>query len=365
MASKHVFEADVLRAVAIMIIIFHHAYDFFYHETIASTLIGSVNEFLGNIGLGVFFFISGYLLYHHHPKIASRRDIIHFYKKRILRLYPLYLAALIVSLFCFGYLHLSMFNSIELGVDQVIVFFLGMQSLTDLSFMNYWFVSVILVYYFLYPIIVGVSKKTGDIALISLCIAAVALFVYVVSRNIDYRIFYFFMVFASGIIARRVEVFEQGKIEKYIPLLLVFVLSALAVEALILNRDNFVVGRYIKNVIQLASAASYNIIMISLCLLFFWMVSKYGSLGWSEKLYLPQISFGSYAAYLFDMICFATVYEFVQFFSIGGDMLNTITLVVGFPMVLVVGFIVQKMENKVKQLLNSRMLYGPRRTGGV
>lgn len=288
-----------------------------------------------------------------------------FYKKRVLRIYPLYWIALIVSIFCIIYLHMQLYNSVGFDAGKIIVNFFGLQSLTGMVFLTYWFIGIILIFYALYPIIIHVSKNTRHIALLSLCITAFLLCAYAVFRNIDYRLFFYFMVFASGIIARRIDVFEQGKLEKYIPLVAFFILSALVTQVLIFNRDNFTANLFIMHAIDLAYAATSNIIMISSCLLLFWIISRYGSSNWSKKLLLPQIAYGSYAAYLFDPVCFAAVYGAVQLFGVSGYLLDGTILIIGISLSLVIGYVIQKLENSIKRSFNRRILNDHRETSRV
>lgn len=349
--AKRLIEADILRAMAITMILVHHAFDYFFLETITSPSIRSANELIGHLGLGIFFFISGYLLYHNNPKIASAGDILNFYRKRLLRIYPLYWMALIVSIFCLLYLDMYLYNSADHSAGNLIVHFLGLQAFAGTSFIVYWFIGLILVFYVLYPVIVFLSKNARDTVLISLGTTGIALCGYVLISNIYYDIVFFFMVFASGIMACRARVFERGRIDKYIPLLAVLVVLALVIEKLIQDGNILPAGSSPTNVITLTSALNYNIVMISSGLMLFWTASRYGSLLPPGKWPIEQIAYGSYAAYLFDPVCFGTVYGAMQLFGIGGMWLNSITLILGIPLALVVGYSVQKLEYGLKRSL--------------
>lgn len=354
--SKRLFEADVLRAFAILVILISHAHYYFDHQTIVFQMMDRADEYIDILGLGLFFFISGYLLYHNNPTITNLRDIFGFYKKRVLRIYPLYWAALFVSLLCFGYLHMYYFHPTDFSIYTFITNLLGLQFITNETLLTFWFIGAILVYYTLYPIIIRVSKNTRDIALISLCITAIIICAKIVFRNIDQTIYLYLMVFAAGIIARRAEVFELGKIKYYVPVLIACLLPVLVVEAF-LKSEYFLYA--------LLELAKTNILAILLCLLLFWTVRKYGSLSRSDRLLLPQISYGSYATYLFDPICFGTIYTITQFFDIGGNLLSCILIAVGVPTAIIIGYTVQKMENNFRRFLNGRIPSNPQQIGGV
>ncbi|WP_369799553.1 acyltransferase family protein [Methanosarcina sp. Kolksee] len=61
----------------------------------------SIYSFFAKIGLSLFIFINGYLIHYNNSKISSIKDVLLFYKKRILRIFPLYWAALAVFTFVF------------------------------------------------------------------------------------------------------------------------------------------------------------------------------------------------------------------------------------------------------------------------
>lgn len=351
------YEADVLRAIAIVIIVFYHAHSYFDHQTYAYTLIDSFDVYLINFGLGLFFFISGYLLYHNNPGISSVRGVFDFYRKRVFRIYPLYWVALLISIICFAYLGMYYYNPNDFSPGIVVANFLGLQFVTGTTVSTFWFVGVILVFYALYPLLVAVAKRPRDIALASVGVTAIILGAYALFNQIDSRLYLYLMVFAAGIIARKAGIFETGKVDKYVPALAVCLVSTLAVEAFIFSGGYFAVHSIsVMNVLgTLTFIVNLNLLMISLSLLLYWVAKKYVSTAWYEKLLLPQISYGSYAAYLFDPICFGAVYAAAQFFGAGGNLFNGIVLAAGFPLALMAGYPVQKMENEFRQLLNGRI----------
>ncbi len=240
----------------------------------------------------------------------------------------------------------------DFNIGNLIIHFLALQSFTTTSLLNYWFVSIILIYYIMYPIVIYLSKMAKDIAIIFLFITAIIICAYVVSHNIDTRIYIYLMIFAAGIIARKIEVFEHGKIQKFIPLLLICLLTALAINILFFNNGNFLVhGFFLNGVILLSFIVTHNVLVISLCLLLFWIVSKYGSLGWSKKLLLQQISYCSYAAYLFDTVCFAIIWMVAISFGINGYLFDLVILIIAFPLVFIIAYYIQRLESDVSKIL--------------
>src|SRR5574344_730338 len=84
---------DFLRALAIAMIIPAHLSNFLSFTYLKLALY-AVDPFVANMGLGLFIFMSGYLLYYNNHSIRSLEDVFDFYKKRLLRIFPLYWAAL-------------------------------------------------------------------------------------------------------------------------------------------------------------------------------------------------------------------------------------------------------------------------------
>src|SRR5512133_2664475 len=92
---------DFLRALAIIMIIPAHLSNFLF-STYSKLMLYAFDPYFANMGLGLFIFMSGYLLYYNNHSINSLENVFDFYKKRLLRIYPLYWAALAVFLMVFS-----------------------------------------------------------------------------------------------------------------------------------------------------------------------------------------------------------------------------------------------------------------------
>jgi peptidoglycan/LPS O-acetylase OafA/YrhL len=88
-------EIDAMRALAIIMIVFCHLHFFVDLGMYNSSLI-AVSSYISWIGLGIFFFISGFGLYNRNKSI---NNLAGFYKRRFLRIYPLYWFAILVFAF--------------------------------------------------------------------------------------------------------------------------------------------------------------------------------------------------------------------------------------------------------------------------
>ncbi|MFA5432940.1 MAG: acyltransferase [Candidatus Paceibacterota bacterium] len=125
---------------------------------------GILNDYASamNLAVSFFFVLSGFIMItvYEHLKIFSWKNTIKFYLKRIIRIVPLYIIALLlVSL---GYLFSS---NIELSIINFVesLFFLQAWIPTDALILNFtgWSLSVEMFFYLLFPFIVPffLSKK--------------------------------------------------------------------------------------------------------------------------------------------------------------------------------------------------------------
>jgi peptidoglycan/LPS O-acetylase OafA/YrhL len=98
--KTRVLELDVIRAVAVlMVIIFHYTARF---DELYGPFAHNITWFKHG-GVHLFFIFSGYLIY---SSLLSSRNEIEFISKRILRLYPSYWACLIISFIIISYVGL-------------------------------------------------------------------------------------------------------------------------------------------------------------------------------------------------------------------------------------------------------------------
>ena len=140
-----ILELDIIRAFAIILIVLSHL------PPIPGFGVDPVVKYWSAIvGVSLFLFISGVVL-------TPPWDIIQFYKRRALRIYPAYLAIMAVYI-AIQYLVPSVANTlgIYLSPDQIVVNLVGAQALLNVpSYGVLWFVGVILVYYAVYPLFRG------------------------------------------------------------------------------------------------------------------------------------------------------------------------------------------------------------------
>jgi peptidoglycan/LPS O-acetylase OafA/YrhL len=189
-----ILKLDFLRGFAILYIVgVHHLDDYagnIYHSQLELITTKAL--------LGMFVFISGYLLSMNNP-INNRDDVFNFTFKRFLRIYPLYVMALFLFMFC----SLMTFESLLLHLTFFNV-------VTNKSGMTLWFVTVICVFYLFYPIL------TYKYSLLKTTVVFIVFYMITVPLNrmfgwFEIRMLVYFPLFVLGVVSR-----EHNLIEKYI-----------------------------------------------------------------------------------------------------------------------------------------------------
>jgi peptidoglycan/LPS O-acetylase OafA/YrhL len=189
---------DILKAIAIIAILIGHLRQYLTIE--ATTMTTLVASTFGYFGLSLFIFVSGYSLMIRKPSFDHLSDLKKFLIKRVSRIYPLYWIVLVLLL-VFDALPKSdlLGNIITFSGFQILVYPVLVQ------FPVYWFVSAILVFYLMFPVILYAAQKMQSRFEVSVLLVSLILFAGLVSINlifgtIDIAIFLYFWLFVSGII---------------------------------------------------------------------------------------------------------------------------------------------------------------------
>lgn len=213
---------DFLRALAIAMIIPAHLSNFLSFTYIKLALY-AVDPFVANMGLGLFIFMSGYLLYYNNHSINSFQSVLSFYRKRLLRIFPLYwgaIAAFTLVFFTFAPKINSGFEfpnaESVFSFHNIIMHILGLQIFLAPRYVSpmltLYFVGLIIVFYAIYPLIIMLSKSSKQILLCSFLIFIGCLLVSRTFNIIEPRFFMFFPIFIFGILTCKESLFEKSMI---------------------------------------------------------------------------------------------------------------------------------------------------------
>ncbi|MGB9132526.1 MAG: acyltransferase [Methanosarcina sp.] len=211
---------DFLRALAILMIIPAHLSNFLF-STYSKLGLYAFDPYLANMGLGLFIFMSGYLLYYNTNSINSFKDVLSFYKKRLLRIFPLYWTAIAAFVLVFSVFAPKLNSSFVFpnaqnvfGFSNVLTHVLGLQIFLAPAYaspmLTLYFIGLIIVFYAIYPFIIMLSKDAKNLLFVS---SVVFLGFLLISRTlniIDHRFFMFFPIFVFGILTCKENLFEKS-----------------------------------------------------------------------------------------------------------------------------------------------------------
>ncbi|VXD20389.1 putative Predicted acyltransferase 3 [Planktothrix serta PCC 8927] len=217
---------DLLRCLAIFIILVHHFLEYlsyFYNSNfigINVNLLFYLNELNRYLGLGLFTFVSGYLINLKRERFKDLNSALKFLYKKFLRIFPLYYLALIT----FIYMD-KIFSPLKIAIH-----ILGLQLLFSSSnfqpIKTLWFIGLILIYYCLFIVInfrnIIPIYRIFIIILFPIVLGGLS----VVFGVTDLRLILYYWIFIFGIFCAENNFFEQQfwrKISPINPILFLFI----------------------------------------------------------------------------------------------------------------------------------------------
>lgn len=180
---------DFLRAVCILYVV-----GYWHLIPYTTALPGYANWFtegLKYVALSTFVFCSGYLLGRARIQLDPR-GLWSFYQRRLLRIYPLYLIALVA----FGLYGIASWGQVRDGALLTSMF-------TPPAMPTLWFITMIMVFYLVAPLLIRVADRALPTLLIGLLLASALAAQHLWVRHIDIRIFMYLPVFVLGILYQR------------------------------------------------------------------------------------------------------------------------------------------------------------------
>ena len=193
---KHrIYEFDVIRAIcALWIIGIWHMPDYISYE-FASKFTTSYATQTTYCILSTFTFISGYLTY--NTSINSFRESVLFYKKKLLRFYPLFALASVIFVF----------YSIN-PKKHLLRTLVGFGCIVAPYPLTIWFLCMILVFYFIIPLLLYHMKRPRIVVLLALFFELIFLLFHKY-LNSDIRLMYYWPFFVLGILANKYNIKEK------------------------------------------------------------------------------------------------------------------------------------------------------------
>jgi peptidoglycan/LPS O-acetylase OafA/YrhL len=204
--KTHFLEIDILRSLAIIFIVIYHLIMFLGDDNSINNIIQAILLYTSYLGLGLFFFISGFILNSKYQNIASFMDAIKFYWRRLLRIYPLYLMGLGLAIFIWGFLKIGYFSA-NFNAYDIIANVLNLREvfISIIKIPNVWFVSAILIFYLIFSLSMSISKNTPYLFLVLFIFFILLIVMHRFFNLFEERIFIYYNIFVFGIL------FNSGK----------------------------------------------------------------------------------------------------------------------------------------------------------
>ena len=276
--------------------------------------------------LGTFVFVAGYFV--GLKKITfCKQSVMQFYKKRLLRIYPLYLIA--IGLFTF--FHLS---DIVTAIKAAFV----MSMLIKPAPPTLWFITMLMLFYIVSPLIMVASKTIKMCKLIlyfSICMSCLLAYHYL-TKLLDLRLLMYFPSFVLGVFVagKNINIFQKKH--------LIFILAIISIFI------SFLKTPY--NTLNL----SLNTPMVILCSYLLFLAAKNFVVA-SNRIYKSIIflSYSSYCMYLFHRPIYITLKKI--YFPETYLCQVVYLVIICLPCILFSSFIIQKTYDITLHLLTRRL----------
>lgn len=282
-------------------------------------IVNHITEDITSGVLGAFIFISGYFL--GKKSINSLSELGDFYKRRFLRIYPMFFLSCI-SL----YLLYVLFNTDSItSVKELILTLTGLACIIPPIPSTIWFVCMILLFYAITPLIISRKSVASRIA-VCVAIYAVLISIKLIFKDTDHRLLLWFPMYSLGLLLANVKFKVKCN----------WVYSIVGVAGFVgmsFVKDRFVSSDLLKGVADFVIAGLFVIAVMELCKLL-------ENLPYINKLLLP-VSYASMCAYLFHRQYYGVCKMFYNAFPIWFGVL------VALPSLLVIAYFAQLLYDKL------------------
>lgn len=353
MCKERLYELDILRALGTFIIVFHHLPDYtgnFYDLSYFGIPINlsGINVLNRYFGLGIFVFVSGFVLYYTNPRVDN---ISSFLKKRCVRLFPLYLVAL--ALFSLTYRRLGLF--------ETFIHIPGLQILMAPRFVDpmptLWFIGLIVMLYLFHVFLVRRTRSDLGLILFSLAVFGLLGFIRCVFHIVEYRFFLYFFIFLLGVICCRVKLFSRYDLG----------ISHISIATLVLFASILVFASFRKGEVTeafISRASTVGILVVSIALNTMMLAFIFIAFTLAKKVkrclnktairFLSFASFSSYGVYLFHRpILYVITKALSLLFSYESYWMPFFLVGFGLPLIFFLSYIAQISSNKIIERLRS------------
>jgi peptidoglycan/LPS O-acetylase OafA/YrhL len=318
------------------------------------------------IGLGIFTFISGLLVdLNYSKKVKSFSDILVFYKERAIRILPLNWISIILSvLLTLTFVPLLIpilvqyYPIADINFLGLFSQFIGSQLLVQNSDSFNWFVGLIVVCYFIYPIVVKFSNNIIQTICLSLLPLLIILLLRLTFGLIDDRLLIFYMIFVGGVIVNQLNQSWNNHSNKRMALyLIVSVVSSFIFywrggvnfyNHPLFNNPfiNFVIYEIILLDVAIISGCMFLLLLLNRTRMQS-ILEKCGSI-------ITFIAVSSYCVYLFHFSFFTIGEGLIEFFKLPAISADILFYLLIIPLTFLLSYCIQTKERAFWKRLQNR-----------
>lgn len=360
MRRERLYGLDILRTLGTFIIVFHHLPDYvgnFYDLNCFGIPLNLsyVNVLNTYFGLGIFVFVSGFVLDYTSPEVDRPWS---FLRTRAVRIFPLYLVALALFILTLR----------RLSLPETLIHIFGLQILLAPRFVNpvptLWFVGLIFQFYVLYALLAKHTRDHWGVVVFSLTVFGGLFLVRYFFNVVEYRFFLYYFIFLSGIMCCRASLFTRHNFGVMHLLVAILILFGSVVVFHSFNEgpiyeyggvtEAFVSEASIAELIVVSAAV--DLIMLAFVFIAFTIASKLKRhLNEATTRLLSFFSFSSYGVYLFHRPILDLITEMVDpLFAHHSGWRLLLGVVVGLPLVFSLSYIAQAVCSRAVGQLRAR-----------
>ncbi len=336
-------EFDIMRGLAILIILFHHLPDYgFNFFDLNNFGIGLDLSFLNGLntyfGLGLFIYVSGVLLQHNYQGLSGGGQglsggVFTFLKKRFFRIFPLY------------YISLALFIAMMsvTSIRTILVQALGLQLIFatpgHAPMLTLWFIGLITVYYGLFVLIKRAEGK-GLRFFLTLAVFPMLLIIMSIAWGAgDPRLFLYYPVFLIGIYGDRC----LSGINNY---------KRAAALAVLMLASIYLSVYQSKIVLSWGGILGIVLVMNCIMVSFTWLVRLISRRAITLSKYFKALSYSSYCIYLFHRPVWWTLLRLENPYDPETRLLYL--AFVGVPVIILLAYAIQKGYDRFLKLVFMR-----------
>lgn len=321
---------------------------------------------IGNIGVALFVFLSGYSLMIKNSHFVHPSEIKPYMMKRFSRLFPLYWLALFTLYLVTAVQH--DLGSWDVQLDgssllQYLIYLSGLQILFanllyNSSSLIYWFVSAILIYYLMFPILLFGASRIGEPFSRSLILMALSIFLIVwgvgtIYSGIDQRLLIFYWFFIAGIVLGKSNRLSDIKSTDIVKIVLPSAVGAATI---------FIVNDSLSVTIPLVTPWDPTEVLAGLNVIFFGagciaiaiylsLMLKRFLLGGSVRLF-ERVSRSTYAIYLFHYYILLLIASLS--YELGQTPMTFIVILVGISLTMLIPLYIQDLLDRATSFVLRR-----------